>query len=89
MFPGEHGAEIFLDSWPILPIFTALEKYGEIPSHEMYEIFNMGIGMVLAVSQDKVQIVQDLLQEQGETAYVIGQVTDNQGQAILFREAQK
>lgn len=89
MFPGEHGAEIFLDSWPILPIFTALEKYGEIPSHEMYEIFNMGIGMVLAVSPDKVQTVQDLLQEQGETAYVIGQVNDNQGQAILFREAQK
>ncbi|MGC3772318.1 AIR synthase-related protein, partial [Enterococcus faecalis] len=52
MFSSSLAAEIQLNSWPVLPIFKLIQKYGEIPSEEMYEIFNMGLGMILAVSPE-------------------------------------
>ena len=86
MFSEDFSAEIQLNSWPTLPIFTILEKYGQIPTMEMYEIFNMGIGMVLAVSPEKVSAVQTILREQDEPSYIIGKVTKQKKQAIVFKE---
>ncbi len=86
MLPKELCAEIHLGSWPKLPIFTVLGKYGQIPELEMFEIFNMGIGMVLAVSPQKVDDVQTILSEVGETGYVIGKVVRRENQPILFKE---
>jgi phosphoribosylformylglycinamidine cyclo-ligase len=68
-----------------LPIFDALAKYGEIPEMEMYEIFNMGIGMVLAVSPDKVTELQSDLQKRNETSYIIGEVTEKHESSIVFK----
>src|SRR5699024_1031783 len=53
MFSDQLAAEIKEDSWEILPIFKALEKYGQVPHDEMFQIFNMGIGMVLAVAPEQ------------------------------------
>ena len=50
MFAADLAAEIEEDKVPVLPIFKALEKYGEIKHEEMFEIFNMGVGLMLAVS---------------------------------------
>lgn len=86
MLSKELCAEIHLGSWPKLPIFTVLGKYGQIPELEMFEIFNMGIGMVLAVSPQKVDDVQTILSEVGETGYVIGKVVRRENQPILFKE---
>ncbi|GAB2025048.1 phosphoribosylformylglycinamidine cyclo-ligase [Lactovum odontotermitis] len=58
MFGKNLAAEIREGSWPVLPIFQALEKYGKIPHSEMYEIFNMGLGMVLAVSPENAAAVK-------------------------------
>ncbi|GAB2027999.1 phosphoribosylformylglycinamidine cyclo-ligase [Lactovum odontotermitis] len=58
MFGKNLAAEIQEGSWPVLPIFQALEKYGKIPHSEMYEIFNMGLGMVLAVSPENAAAVK-------------------------------
>jgi phosphoribosylformylglycinamidine cyclo-ligase len=55
----------------VLPIFNALEKYGEIPEMEMYEIFNMGIGMVLAVAPEKLAELQADLKERNEAAILM------------------
>lgn len=88
MLPENCGAAIQLGSWPTLPIFTALEKYGEIPSLEMYEIFNMGIGMVLAVDAAKVAAVQAELQAVGEPSFIIGKVIDKQTEAVVFQGEQ-
>lgn len=87
MLPENLAVEIQLGSWPILPIFTDLERYGNIPTMEMYEIFNMGVGMVLAVSADKVAEVQRLLQVENSESYVIGQVKTQADQAIEWIEA--
>lgn len=85
MLPPQTTAEITLGTWPQLPIFEALASYGKIPAHEMYEIFNMGIGMVLAVAPEKKEQVLALLKEQNEAAYVIGEVTEAQEQAVLLQ----
>ncbi|HIZ53678.1 MAG TPA: phosphoribosylformylglycinamidine cyclo-ligase [Candidatus Enterococcus avicola] len=87
MLPENLTVEIQLGSWPILPIFTDLETYGKIPTMEMYEIFNMGAGMVLAVSVDKVDEVQRLLKVENSESYVIGQVKAQADQAIEWIEA--
>lgn len=87
MLPEKLACEIELGSWPVLPIFNALEKYGEIPEMEMYEIFNMGIGMVLAVAPEKLAELQADLKERNEASFVIGKVTEKKDTAIAFKGA--
>lgn len=88
MLSDDLACEIELGTWPVLPIFEALEKYGEIPEIEMYEIFNMGIGMVLAVAPEKLAELQTDLKERNEVAYVIGKVIEKQDSAIVFKGAE-
>ncbi|MDU5510380.1 phosphoribosylformylglycinamidine cyclo-ligase [Enterococcus gilvus] len=85
MLPDALACEIHLDAWPVLPIFDALAKYGKIPEMEMYEIFNMGIGMVLAVSPEKLDAVKADLTERNEAFFLIGKVTKKEEAAILFK----
>ena len=73
------GLEIKEGSWEILPVFKMLEKYGKIPHREMFNIFNMGIGMVLAIDESEAQKAIDILTSYGEKASVIGKITDNAG----------
>ena len=87
MLPEKLACEIELGSWPVLPICNALEKYGEIPEMEMYEIFNMGIGMVLAVAPEKLAELQADLKERNEASFVIGKVTEKKDTAIVFKGA--
>ena len=85
MVSDELSVEIEVGSWPILPIFKALQFYGKIPAREMYEIFNMGIGMVLAVSPQKVEEVQAVLKENNESSFLIGRVTEKQQQSVVLK----
>ena len=76
--PGQ-GIEIEEGSWEILPIFKALEKWGAIPHREMFNIFNMGVGMVLALDVTEVQQALVILAKSGRKASVIGRVTGQEG----------
>ena len=87
MLSKDLAAVIELGSWPILPIFEDLQTEGEIPAMEMYEIFNMGIGMVLAVSPDKVEAVKEELASIGEKYYIIGSVKQKETAEIEWTEA--
>ena len=71
-------AQIKLDSFPTLPIFSLIQKAGNIPQRDMYNTFNMGIGMILAVPADQAQTALAALAEAGETAYQIGSVVSGQ-----------
>lgn len=82
MFADNLAAEIEEDKIPILPIFTALEKYGQIKHEEMFEIFNMGIGLVLAVSPDKVDRVCQLVDEE---VYTIGRIIAKEGKSVVIK----
>jgi len=77
-----QGIEIKEGSWEILPVFAFLEKNGKIPHREMFNIFNMGIGMVLAVDASEADKAIEILKGYGEKATVIGKVTDKPGVVI-------
>ena len=74
-----QGIEVQEGTWEILPIFHFLEKYGKIPHREMFNIFNMGIGMVLAMDATQAGEAIDILAQYGDKAAVIGKVTDQPG----------
>ena len=74
MLPDGLGVTINEGSWPVPPIFAVLEEKGRIEHAEMFEIFNMGLGMVLAIRPDDLDRVQSLL---SEPAYVVGEVVDS------------
>ena len=65
-------AQIKLDSFPRLPIFNLIQKKGNIPDRDMYNTFNMGIGMILALPADQAAQALETLKAAGETAYQIG-----------------
>ncbi len=80
-----QGVMLSEGSWKILPIFRLLEKYGRIQHREMYNIFNMGIGMVLALAPEEAQRAVAILEAQGEKASIIGAVTAEEGVKIVGR----
>ena len=77
-----QGIEVEEGTWTILPIFNFLEKYGNIPHREMFNIFNMGIGMVLAMDEAEAGKAIGILASHGDKAAVIGRVTDTPGVVI-------
>ena len=77
-----QGVEVTEGSWEILPVFRLLEIYGKVPHREMFNIFNMGIGMVLAVNEADAPKVVDILSKAGEKASVIGKVVEGNGVTI-------
>jgi phosphoribosylformylglycinamidine cyclo-ligase len=79
MLLPNQGAAIKEDSWNILTIFNFLEKHGKIPHREMFNIFNMGIGMAIALPACEADAAISLLERHGEQAYVIGEVTNKTG----------
>ena len=73
MLPEGIVARVRKDSYPVLPIFTLMKKKGEIDEKIMYNTFNMGIGMVLAVDSADADKTVEALKAAGEDAYVIGE----------------
>ena len=67
-------ARIRLDSFPKLPIFQLIQDKGNIPERDMYNTFNMGIGMILALPDGQAQQALSVLADAGESAYAIGEV---------------
>lgn len=63
-------------SWPVLPIFSTLMQLGHVEEIDMYNTFNMGIGMVMAVDAKDADSIISYLGEKGEKAYKIGVVSD-------------
>ncbi len=74
-----QGLEIQEGTWEILPVFKMLEKWGKVPHREMFNIFNMGIGMVAVMPATEAPKAIGILQKYGEKASVIGRVTDQPG----------
>ena len=81
--PGQ-GIAVQEGSWEILPVFKALEQWGGIPHREMFNIFNMGIGMVLALDAAGADAAVAILEKAGRKASVIGRVTDQPGVNIIM-----
>jgi phosphoribosylformylglycinamidine cyclo-ligase len=82
MLPEGLGADIDFGSWPIPKVFDFLQEKGELKQEEMFNVFNMGIGFVLAVKEELIHDVIKLLEANGEKAYIIGRV--KQGSGVSF-----
>lgn len=90
MLPKICSAEICLNSWEVPQVFELLKKWGDLSENEMYHIFNMGIGMVCAVSQEDAEQALTYLSEQQETAFKIGHVVEKINQeSFIMKEACK
>ena len=76
-------AEIDKTSVRVLPIFELLAKTGNIPERDMFNTYNMGVGMSVVVPADAVEESLAILAAHGETAYVIGKIIESDEQVIL------
>jgi len=83
MLPEGKRAAIKKGSWKVLPIFDLIAERGEVPERDMFNTFNMGIGMMLAVDPADAQKTLDILTQCGETASIVGTVEDGEGGVVI------
>ena len=74
VLPDNTCAEIDTQSWQWPPVFHWLQQQGGVDTMEMYRTFNCGVGMVICVAADQVETSLNLLNNAGETAWVIGAI---------------
>ena len=85
-YGGNLDAEIVKGSWDVQPIFRLIQKVGKISEHDMYNTFNMGIGMSVIVRPEDVDRALDNLKKSGVDARVIGKLVPG-SHTVQFREA--
>lgn len=81
----KDGLTAKIEKWsvPVLPIFDVIQKTGNIPERDMFNTFNMGVGMIAAVAKEDADKAIETLHAQGEKACVIGEVVEGFGGVII------
>ena len=81
--PDGLGAKIDKSAVRVLPIFDVIAKWGNIPERDMYNTYNMGVGMSIVVAKEDLDTALAILREQGEDAYRIGEIVRSDEKVIL------
>ncbi len=81
--PDGLGAKIDKSAVRILPIFELLAKVGNIPERDMFNTFNMGVGMSVVVAPEDAERAIEILKANGEDAYIIGSIIESDEKIIL------
>lgn len=81
--PEGIAAKIDKSSYEVPAIFRLIQREGNIPEHDMYNTFNMGIGMALVVDKADAQKTVEILKENGENAFVIGETVES-GEGVII-----
>ncbi len=81
--PDGLGAKIDKSAVKILPIFELIAKIGNISERDMFNTFNMGVGMSIVVAKEDADAALSILRENGEDAYVIGEIVKSDVKVIL------
>ena len=81
--PDGYCARIDKSSVRVLPIFKLLQKQGNISEHDMFNTYNMGVGMTCVVPADQADRALEVLHDNGEDAYVIGQIEKGEEKVVL------
>ncbi len=81
--PEGMCAKIKKDSIRILPIFDLIAKTGNISERDMFNTFNMGVGMSIVVSKDEADKALEILKANGEDAYIIGEIIKNEESVVI------
>lgn len=70
-------------SWPVLPVYELIQKFGNVPREEMLRTFNLGLGMIVITSPQYAEKVQDEFTQAGEVFYEIGEVVEGTGKVVF------
>ena len=76
MLPENVRAIIKKESYPVPALFDLIQKNGNIEEHMMYNTFNMGLGMVIAVNPEDVETTMKAIEEAGDKCYVVGNIVE-------------
>ena len=82
--PDGLGAKINISDVRVLPIFDLIAKTGNIPERDMFNTFNMGVGMSIVVSKEDVDTALEILRANGEEAYVLGEIIESDEKCVLI-----
>ena len=82
--PDGLGAKIKKSDVRVLPIFDLISKTGNIPERDMYNTFNMGVGMCVIVAKEDVETAISILKANGEDAYVLGDIVKSEDKVELY-----
>lgn len=83
MLPDGLAAEVTLGSWDVLPVFQMLKEKGQLSDKDLYSVFNMGVGFVLALPEADAKKAIEIATAHGEKAFVIGRVIAGEGVQFL------
>ncbi len=83
MLKDGMSAQIVKSAVPVLPIFNIIQREGNISEHDMFNTFNMGVGMVIAVGKDDADKALNVLENAGEKAFVLGEVVSGDKEVIF------
>jgi len=81
--PTGISAHIKKNDVQILPIFELIARTGHIPERDMFNTFNMGVGMILSIAQEDADNAVRILNEAGENAYILGELVESEEGVIL------
>lgn len=81
--PDGLGARIDRTAVRVLPIFDIIKREGSVSEHDMFNTFNMGVGMSITVKKEDADEALSILKEAGEDAYVIGEIVKSDEKVIL------
>ncbi len=81
--PDGLGAKIDISAVNILPIFDLIEKTGKISRRDMFNTFNMGVGMSVTVAKEDADKALEILKANGEKAYIIGEIVESDEKVLL------
>ncbi len=81
--PDGFGAKIAKSDVRVLPIFDLISKVGNIPERDMFNTFNMGVGMSIIVAKEDANNAIEILKSNGEDAYIIGEIIKSEDKVVL------
>ena len=81
--PNGFGASICKKDIRVLPIFDLIAKAGNIPERDMFNTYNMGVGMSITVDKNDADKALDILRANGEEAYIVGEVIKSDEACII------
>ena len=84
--PDGLAAKIKKDDVRVLPIFDLIAKTGDIPEHDMYNTFNMGVGMAVVVHPEDVDTALEIARAHGDEAYILGTIVPAEGDEQVILE---
>ncbi len=84
ILPKNKNAIIFKNSWKIQPLFNFIQSYGEVPEKDMFNTFNMGIGLILVVKEKNVKECIKQIKKNKLEAYEIGKIQEGEG-CVIFK----